>query len=91
MLSRACYLAIVTTVDYVIGAIEEATARADSAIVEVRLGGDVARLTEPKLGGPFDLVYDSKCFHSFPAESHGEMSRAWLNFRGDRMNLWTGC
>ncbi len=53
--------------------------------------GDVARLTEPKLGGPFDLVYDSKCFHSLPAESHGEMSRAWLNFRGDRMNLWTGC
>jgi SAM-dependent methyltransferase len=59
----------VTGVDYVTKAIEEAKARADAAGVEVRLVvGDVTRLAELELGGPFDLVYDNKCFHGLPAD-----------------------
>lgn len=54
----------VTAVDYVPAAIDLAGSRAEQARTTARfLVGDVTCLDERTLGGPFDLVYDIKCFH----------------------------
>jgi SAM-dependent methyltransferase len=58
----------VVGIDFVPQAVARATAAARTANVRARfLVGDVTRLSEYDLGGPFDLVYDVKCFHSLRA------------------------
>ena len=60
----------VVGVDFVPQAVEQARERAAAAGVDACfLVGDVTRLRQLDLGGPFDLVYDSKCFHGLPAAS----------------------
>jgi SAM-dependent methyltransferase len=60
----------VTGLDYVARAVEEAGRRAAAAAVQVRfLVADVTALADLELGGPFDLVYDNKCFHGLPRDS----------------------
>jgi SAM-dependent methyltransferase len=60
----------VTGLDYVGRAIEESRTRAEAAGVEVRfLLGDAVRLVDLQVGGPFDLIYDNKCFHGLGPKS----------------------
>ena len=69
-----------TGVDLDPRAIAGARARARAAGVSARfLVGDVCRLPETTVGGPFDLVVDSGCFHGLgPAARPGYLaSLAW--------------
>ncbi|WP_407554855.1 class I SAM-dependent methyltransferase [Streptomyces sp. Pv4-95] len=57
----------VDAVDLSPAAIAWAEERADEAGADIRFHcGNVFALTESELGGPYDLVYDSGCFHHLP-------------------------
>ena len=61
-----------TGVDFVPRAISRARRRAEAAGVTARfLAGDVTRLPELGVTGPFDLVVDIGCFHGIPAARRG--------------------
>ena len=58
-----------TGVDYTPRAIAAARRKARAASVEVRLlRGDVTRLRDLGVDGPFDLLLDLGCFHSIPED-----------------------
>src|SRR5579862_4290827 len=60
----------VSAVDFTARALERASEKAARAGVMVKFyRGDVTRLGELPLRGPFDLLFDLGCFHSLPSHS----------------------
>jgi cyclopropane fatty-acyl-phospholipid synthase-like methyltransferase len=79
--TNACYLAShgwqVTGVDFVPAAIGRARERARGAGLDVRfLAGDVTRLVELGVEGPFDLVVDIGCFHGIATRQRAAYARS---------------
>jgi SAM-dependent methyltransferase len=70
----------VTAIDFAGPAIERARRKAGARhlVIDLRRG-DVTRLADAGVDGPFDLVYDLGCFHGLPAEARelyaGEVAR----------------
>ena len=65
-----------TGVDFIPTAIEQARLTARRAALEARfVRGDVSRLAELGVWGPFDLVVDIGCFHAVPASGREGYAR----------------
>jgi cyclopropane fatty-acyl-phospholipid synthase-like methyltransferase len=59
----------VTGVDFAGPAVDRARGKARARGLDIDFRrGDVTRLADAGVDGPFDLVYDLGCFHSLPAE-----------------------
>jgi len=58
-----------TGVDFAASAIQQARRKANGISGATFIEGDVTRLREQGIQGPFDLVLDMGCFHALPQES----------------------
>ena len=72
----ACHNWDVTAIDFTPRAVKKARRRVEAAGVKVRLlDGDVTRLDELSVHGPFRLFFDLGCFHGIPLDRRGAYAR----------------
>ena len=79
-----------TGVDFSANAIQQARAHANGIAGATFVEGDVTKLRDLDIHGPFDLVLDNGCFHALPLESRGAYVQEVVSVTqpGTLMMMW---